>query len=270
MTQTPTPRRTFKLSVSWRDALEAAERMRPMHNGQPYIIRFTRSVRVQHFIAMLAFMALAITGLARAFDDTRLGQILVRLMGGLEQARQIHYLFALLLAVLAVYHTVDAADSYFVRRIRAVMLPTRQDWKDFVQVLLLNLGKSNKLPLYDRYSYEEKGVYWSVALSVLLLGFSGLVMWFPAHISHVIPWQIYPYAVVLHRWVAIFVVAVVALAHTYQVLLRKRNLSIFTGRMTLDDMRAEHPVELAYLERAEKLTNETQWPQELKFHVTER
>jgi len=49
-----------------------------------YVLRFTLSERIQHFLLLGSLLVLALTGLSLMFHDTALGRFMIRLEGGLE------------------------------------------------------------------------------------------------------------------------------------------------------------------------------------------
>ncbi len=261
---------TYRRSVSRRDALDARKRLQALNKGQGVVTRFSWVRRFEHAVLMVTFTALALTGLTRAFTEFALAQRLLVLMGGSEQVRSWHYRFALVLGALAIFHLAGLAESILIKRQSASMLVKMKDVQQALQVLMLNLGLTRRVPLYDRYTFEEKFVYWVTSLGVLTLGLTGVVMWFPNLVSQVLPGIVYPYAVIIHRWMAVFATAVLLLVHTYQVFLRQRNNSIFTGVMTAGEMEEEHPVELAYLQQAAQLDESKQWPQAVEFSLEAR
>jgi cytochrome b subunit of formate dehydrogenase len=256
--------KSFNRPVSKREAVDAFKRLEPMRGGRPELIRFTLWPRIEHLILMITFGVLALTGLLQTFDNLVPVRQFLLLLGGLEAVQQIHHLFGLILCGLAVFHTLNILDGFFVRRETGKLLPEKSDFGHFIQYLT-----SNKLPLFERYSFDEKFVYWATFIGVGVLSITGLSMWFPTWITVVLPGSFFPYAVVIHRWQAIFAVVVIALLHTYQVLLRKKNISIFTGRMSIDDMREDHPVELAYLEKLANLVQAGGLPKSIEFTVEE-
>lgn len=255
----------FNRPVTQREAVEAFKRLKPVREDQPELIRFSLGPRIEHFTLLIAFIMLAVTGLAQTFDNVTLGQQFLLFWGGLETVQRIHRLFALVLLGLSVYHLLNILDSYFVRRQVSKLLPEKSDLEHLVQFLTLN-----KLPLFERYSFDEKFVYWVTVVAVSVLSITGLGLWFPTWVTLVLPGSYFQYAVAIHRWQAIFAVTVVLTLHTYQVFLRKRNLSIFTGRMSIEDMQEDHPVELAQLEKLADLAQSGILPKVVEFSVEER
>jgi cytochrome b subunit of formate dehydrogenase len=264
MSDTSEPTRQVKVfnrPVSQREAVEAFKRLHFVRQGQPEVIRFWLGQRIEHLLLLVSFGGLALTGLAQTFDNFVLGRQLLLSLGGLESAQRVHHLFALVLGALSIYHALNILDSVFVRRQISKLLPEKSD----SQFLTLN-----KLPLFDRYSFDEKFVYWVVFFSVGILGLTGLSLWFPTWVTLVLPGSYFQYATAIHRWQAIFAVTVLVLLHTYQVLLRKRNFSIFTGRISLEDMQEDHPAELAYLEKVSEQVQTGVLPKTIEFTVEER
>jgi len=261
---TPTSR-FFNRPVSKREAVDALKRMGPVQNGRQELIRFTLWQRLEHLILMITFSVLAVTGLSQTFDNLASVRQLELLLGGLEGVQQIHHLFGLILCGLAIFHALNILDSFFVRQEPGKMLPQKSDFEHFLQYFTLK-----KLPLFERYSFDEKFVYWVTLIAVGVLSVTGLSMWFPAWVTIVLPGSFFPYAVVIHRWQTIFVVIVILVLHIYQVLLRKKNFSIFTGRISIEDMLEDHPVELAYLEKLSALVQTGSLPKTIEFTVEER
>lgn len=93
-----------------------------------------------------------------------------------------------------------------------------------------------------------------------MLGITGLMQWFPVATTYYLPGWIIPVGRAIHKWQAVFLVAVMITWHLYHSCIKKLNTSIFTGMLSLEDMQSEHPLELAYLEHAAALTNNSTWP----------
>ena len=77
------------------------------------------------------------------------------------------------------------------------MMPTLQDWRDFVAHNKWFFGKGPK-PQFDRWTYWEKFDYFAVFWGVFIIGSSGLVMWFPAFFTRFLPGWIINIALIIH------------------------------------------------------------------------
>lgn len=147
------------------------------------------------------------------------------------------------------------------------MLPGISDLEHFFQILKLNLGLSKILPQYNRYSIDEKFIYWLTLTTCAGLIATGLVMWYPSIVTQVLPGWIFAFSAVFHKWLAFLLVGVTILLHGYQVFLRRMNFSIFSGRMSHAVMEEDHPVELAWLETAAAHADAENWPQVVMYKV---
>ncbi|HEY3311600.1 MAG TPA: cytochrome b/b6 domain-containing protein [Anaerolineales bacterium] len=261
--------KTFNRLVFRREAVEALTRLLPLGADPGQVERFSTGVRIEHFILTVTVFGLALTGLAQTFEGSFIARQLLFAMGGLNAAQQVHHILGLTLDVLVIYHALILIDGLFVRRRPGKMMPEWNDLANLGRLIGFALGFSKKQPLYDRYSLDEKVIYWLSATSLAVLVVTGFVLRYPTWITQVLPGGVFPFAVVFHRWQAILLVAVVILLHGYQVLLRGANRSMFTGKISLDEMQVEHPVELAYLEQAAATVKSKPWPQRVKFTIDE-
>jgi formate dehydrogenase subunit gamma len=265
----PSKPATITRSISEREAVIASKKLVTSRDGTVYVVRFSLLARVLHFLLLLAVTGLAFTGLAQVLYHTFLGELSLSLLGGVEATQAIHHVFAVLLAVLVVFHVLDIVESMFVRKQTPGMLPRGLDLQAFFQMLKFNLGLSKQKPRFDRFSYEEKAVYWLLTLGILLLGVTGLIQWFPIQVTLFLPGITIPYASILHRWEAILVILVVFIWHLYQVLYSKVDASIFSGRKSRADMLRDHPLELEYLEKAAASIGSPTWPVVIELNLTE-
>ena len=243
-----------------REAMEAASRFRVAENGTHYVIRFTPEQRIQHWILLLSFTTLGITGLAQTFYNTAVGNFVLEALGGIDSARQIHHVAAFVFGVEAIYHfSISIYEMFVYRRISRIW----PDWSDFtnlMDMLRLNLGLSHRHPKFDRFNFEEKAEYWALIWGTIIMGATGLMQWFPLQVTSILPGWIIPVAHAFHRWEAILAVLAILTWHMYHTLIKTRNYSIFNGAMNIAQMEEDHPLELAYLEQAAMALKGGTWP----------
>ena len=72
------------------------------------------------------------------------------------------------------------------------MLPSFQDFVDFLDAIRFNLGLARKHPHYDRYSFEEKLEYWAVVWGTAVMVITGFLLWNPISATKLPPWQLDP------------------------------------------------------------------------------
>ncbi len=236
-----------KRRVTRRQLVEAASRLRVDVNGNPYVVRFSPSQRIEHLLLIISFTMLALTGLPQRYADTGVGMLLLRLFGGIETARQVHHTFALLFALEAAYHLGVFAYDVIIKRQWSDMMPRRSDLEHFTQMIRYNLGKADKRPYFGRYTFEEKAEYWALVWGTAVMGITGVMQWFPTIVTRWLPGSAIPVARAFHSWEAVLAVAAILVWHTYHVVIKTRNKSIFTGIMSIEEMEEEHPAELEYI-----------------------
>jgi formate dehydrogenase subunit gamma len=252
--------------IYYRDAVDAVKRLRFTPNGDRYVVRFPLGQRVEHFILILSFTTLAITGLAQTYSNTHLGSFILSVFGGIDSSRQIHHVAAFVFGIQSLYHVVKFIDDAFVHRRPGKMLPAWSDVSDAVQMIKFNLGLALRRPRFDRYNFEEKAEYWALVWGTIIMGVTGIIQLFPAQLTMILPagWVI-PVGRILHRWEAILAVLAILTWHFYHSVIKKLNLSIFNGNMSIEEMKEEHPLELAYLEQASAAIQNRFWPVEIEI-----
>lgn len=215
--------------------------------------RFTLSQRVEHFLVIVSFTLLVLTGVPQKYAGAGWAQTLMGWMGGIENTRRIHHAAAVLLILEAVLHIVLVGYRVYVRGARVTgILPNLKDIYDFLGVLRYNLGLQQERPLYDRYNFEEKIEYWAVIWGTVIMVLTGFVLWNPIATTHYLPGEIVPISKAAHGGEALLALLSILTWHFYGVHLRHFNKSIFTGKLSREEMLEEHPLELARIEAGEE------------------
>lgn len=264
---------TIKRYIRYRDAVDAAKRLRIAADGGQYVVRFSLGQRIEHLILILSFTTLAITGLSQTYYNTAFGNFILTLLGGIDSFRQVHHVAAFVFGAQSLYHVAAFIDEAFVRRRISKMFPAWSDVTDAIQMIKFNLGLALHHPRFDRYNFEEKAEYWALVWGTIAMGATGLMQWFPVQLTAVFPGWIIPAARALHRWEAILAVLAILTWHFYHSVIKTLNLSIFTGNMTIEQMKEEHPLELAYLEQAAAAIHNKLWPVPIEIlldHIDEQ
>lgn len=264
-----TKQTTIKRYIYYREALEAARRLVHTSSGDQYVVRFFLGQRIEHLILIISFTTLAITGLAQTYYDTILGNLTLTVFGGIDSSRQIHHVAAFIFGIQSIYHLGNFLEDLFVRRYITRMLPAWNDITDLMQMLKFNVGLAKKQPLFDRYNFEEKAEYWALVWGTLVMGITGLMQLFPRLVTEIFPGWVIPVGRTLHRWEAILAVLAILTWHVYHTMIKTRNFSIFTGKMTIEQMEEEHPLELMYLEEASRALQNRSWPVLIEIKVPE-
>jgi len=207
--------------------------------------RFPLARRIEHLTMLLSFTTLGLTGLPQKFPTAAFSIAFVNLLGGIENLRSIHHVAAIIMMLGTVWHLLVFGYMAYVRRTRLSMLPSLQDAKDGIQTLLYNLGFAKTFPQMGRYTFEEKMEYWAFVWGTAVMVATGFMMWNPLATVKFLPGEAIPAAKAAHGGEAVLAVLAIIIWHMYGVHVKRFNKSMFTGKMSEEDMLHEHPLELA-------------------------
>jgi formate dehydrogenase gamma subunit len=207
--------------------------------------RFPLARRIEHWIMFLSFTTLALTGLPQRFSSAPVSIAFVGILGGIENLRRIHHFAAIVMMLGTAWHILVFGYMAYVRRTRFSMLPSLQDIKDGWQALMFNLGFSKSFPQMGRYTFEEKMEYWAFVWGAIIMGATGFMMWNPISTVKFLPGEAIPAAKAAHGGEALLAVLAIIIWHLYGVHIKRFNKSMFTGKMSEEEMLHEHPLELA-------------------------
>jgi formate dehydrogenase gamma subunit len=210
--------------------------------------RFDISQRVEHFIFLLSFTVLGITGLVQKYSDSTISQQIIRSFGGIENTRQIHHWAAVVMMIVSIFHILNLLYRIYVLRVPWSMMPVIEDIKHLIHDIGYYLGIRKEQAYYGRYNYAEKMEYLAVVWGTIIMGITGFMMWNPIVTTEYLPGQFIPAAKAAHGAEAILAVLSILLWHFYHVHLRHFNKSMFTGKLTREEMKEEHPAELAEID----------------------
>ena len=100
-----------------------------------------------------------------------------------------------------------------------------------------------------KFNFGEKFEYWAVVWGTAVMIITGFILWNPISATRLIPGNWIPVALEAHGWEAVLAAASIVIWHLYNVLIKHRNKSMFTGTLSHTIMEEEHLLELERLER---------------------
>jgi cytochrome b subunit of formate dehydrogenase len=228
--------------------------------GDEWFTRFVPFERFLHFLVVTSFLLLVITGMPLKFYYAGWARYIFALIGGPETARMLHRFGALVTFTYFALHLGSLAGKtwrgrsrlrdpetgrFQIKRLWPVlfgpdsMVPTLQDWRDLKAHNQWFFGKGAK-PQFDRWTYWEKFDYFAVFWGVAIIGFSGLVMWFPESITRVLPGWIINIALILHSDEALLAAGFIFSIHFFNTHFRIEKFPmdtvIFSGRISKTEL----------------------------------
>jgi formate dehydrogenase subunit gamma len=201
--------------------------------------RFTLGQRWEHGILIISFTVLLLTGLPQKYFASW-GHFILTTPGSLLLVRQIHHIAAVILTLEAVYHVGHGIYLMARQRLSSAIFPSWQDVADAWQMIKYLLFLSKKKPPSGKYNFEQKFTYWFLFVGIGIMVITGFTLWFPLVWTRVLPGGIIPAAQLAHSSEAIAAGVFIVIWHFYHVHLQRLNLSIFTGKLDEEDMRAFH------------------------------
>jgi len=228
--------------------------------GGEWFTRFLPFERFLHFLVVTSFLLLVITGMPLKFYYTDWAKTMFSIIGGAETARALHRLGAIVTFLYFGLHLASLLGNSWrgrgkirdpqtgkpsLKRLRQVlfgadsMIPTLQDWRDFVAHNKWFFGKGPK-PQFDRWTYWEKFDYFAVFWGVAIIGASGLVMWFPTFFTRFMPGWIINIALIIHSDEALLAAGFIFSIHFFNTHFRIEKFPmdtvIFSGRVSKNEM----------------------------------
>ncbi|MCZ7551188.1 MAG: hypothetical protein M5U05_01175 [Anaerolineales bacterium] len=216
--------------------------------SQVFYHRFDLSQRIEHILLLTSFTTLGITGLAQKFIDSPISLFVIQALGGIESTRRIHHIAAFVLAWVSVYHVLAVLYRLTVLRVPLTMMPLIEDFKHLFDDLAYYFGFRKTRAYYGRYNYAEKVEYFAVVWGTIIMAITGFMMWNPLTTTQFLPGEVIPAAKAAHGAEAVLAVLAIIIWHTYHVHFKRFNRSMFTGKLSEQEMEEDHPAELELIE----------------------
>lgn len=216
------------------------------------VVRMTRTVRIQHFLLLSSFTVLVLTGFALAYPDS----IFAWMFGSSEVPRRIiHRIAGVVMIALGVYHVAFMAGTKEGRQGVRDFWFRWKDARDLFDVLKYYLGLSDKPARMGRFTYGEKMEYWAVVWGTIVMGVTGLMIWYNVTTSKLLPRWWIDVATTIHFYEAILATLAIIVWHLYNVIADPdaypMNWAWFDGKMSKHYYEHEHALAAEELRKDE-------------------
>ncbi len=212
------------------------------------ILRMNTGQRWQHAALAVSFIALAVTGFALKFPDSWIGHLL----GSSEPFRRwAHRIAGVALLLVGAYHIVYLFVTKDGRRLAQDIRPATSDLTDALGSGQYLAGLRREKPKIGRFGYAEKMEYWAVVWGTIVMGVTGLMIWFKLGVTHFLPRWAVDVALTIHYYEAMLACLAIVVWHFYHVVfdpdVYPLNLACWDGRVSSHWYAEEHPLDVKTL-----------------------
>jgi len=222
------------------------------HGGHALYVRMSLNERVQHGTLVVSFITLVITGFALKFPEAWwVAPFRSVYPGAINIRSAIHRIAGVVMVLASLYHVYYLAVVPRGRQLLKDLLPGPQDLRDVFAVVRYNLGWSSVRPKFGRFSYIEKSEYWALVWGTILMGATGVILWFDNTFMNLLSKLGWDVARTVHYYEAWLATLAIIVWHFYFVIFNPDiypiNLAFWKGTLTEREMLDEHPLELEKL-----------------------
>jgi formate dehydrogenase subunit gamma len=213
-------------------------------DGTVLVERFAPIRRAEHWLVLITFVVLVVTGFPQKFHTTGWARWVFQALGGLDMVRSIHRIAGIVFAVHVSLHVLGFIVGILTHKMRWTMLPVPQDLRDAWQNLQYYLGFRKAPPQFPKFDYRQKFEYLGIVLGGMVMITSGLILLYPIETASLLPGEVIPAALVAHSNEAMLALLVLVVWHVYGSTLSPEvfpgDRSIFNGYIPLHELRERH------------------------------
>jgi len=231
-------------------------------------LRMNPAERIQHFLLILTFTILIVTGLPLIFYELKIFKSLMSFERAFYIRGVLHRIAAMILIVNIIWHFFY---TIFTKRGRSnfkEMIPKFKDVRDAWDLFWHNVGLTQLLykkgvlktffekhpywlfekePEFGRYNFIEKFEYLAVAWGSFVMILSGFFMWNLELSLRLFPLWVHDIFVIIHGYEAMLAFLAIIIWHMYNVHLNPEVFPMskiwLNGKISGHELRTLHPLE---------------------------
>ncbi|HSC78015.1 MAG TPA: cytochrome c3 family protein, partial [Candidatus Acidoferrales bacterium] len=180
--------------------------------------RMTRGFRFAHALVMVSFSILVYTGFALKYPESWWAQPVIHWESGLGLRGWLHRIAGVILLAATAGHLIHLATDRRARACIAAMRPGLGDWREFLARMRYYFGLSEHPPHGIRVGYIEKAEYWAFLWGTMVMGVTGLLLWFENFTLEFFPKWVADASTAIHFYEAILASLAILVWHFYWVI----------------------------------------------------
>lgn len=220
---------------------------------QPHVVvrRFSTWTRATHAVLAASVFGLVLTGMPLRYQDAFWSKPVLSAWGLVGTAPVLHRVFACGFFLAGAMHLAGLIGAFVTRRLRLrdvfgpdSIVPKLQDARNIPKNLRY-MKDQGPQPDFGRFTYWEKFDYLAEIWGLLVIGISGLVMWFPVTAAHYLPGWAVNAALIFHAYEALLAMGFLFAIHFFNTHLRSEVFPVdpvmFSGNIPLEEVRHRYP-----------------------------
>lgn len=235
-------------------------------NEKKSYIRWSVNERMQHWLLAVSFTILVLTGFALKYPESWWVRPFTVVAWFSDLRGLLHRIAGGAFLLLGFYHIFYMLGTKRGRQLFNAFIPRLQDIRDLSQNLSYNLGLLKHSPKFGHFSYMEKAEYLALIWGAVIMGVTGLMLWFENITLILFPKWVIDLVTVIHLYEAWLATLAIVVWHFYYVIFKPdvypMNTSMIDGKLTEKEMREEYFLEWEELQNLLEKQRESEYQHE--------
>lgn len=217
-----------------------------------YFRRFSPVWRWIHGLFAISTMTLILTGTSLLFSHTDWAKAVVTFLGGPKMEGIIHRTAAVTWLSIFLFHLAVVGRNIWEKRATfnwfggTSLIPSMTDLRDLKAMFLWFFGRAER-PDFCHWTYWQRFDYWAPFWGAMVIGSSGIILFFPEKTATVLPGWVFNIATLIHAEEALLAAVFLNTVHFFNVHFRPERFpmstTIFTGAIPLEEFKHDHRLE---------------------------
>ncbi|MCP4703468.1 MAG: hypothetical protein GY865_02565 [candidate division Zixibacteria bacterium] len=211
---------------------------------KPQMTRMNLNEVWQHYLLMISFIVLVLTGFSLRFSEAYWVQLLFGWEGGFPLRGILHRIAGVIMMISSIWHFIylfTPRGKQFFKD----MIPNVTDWRNLIQLMGYNLGLKENKPKFGRFMYVEKIEYWALIWGTIVMIVTGLLLWLDNLAIIWVPKGFLDVMLVIHYYEAWLAMLAIIIWHMYSTIFNPgiypMNPAWINGKMPIEMYKHEHP-----------------------------
>jgi formate dehydrogenase gamma subunit len=214
---------------------------------EEFHVRWHGNERIQHWSLAISFALLVVTGFALKYPDVWWAREFVGFEWLFNLRGLLHRIAGAFFLALSFYHLYYMIFTRRGRSLTGAFAIGIQDIKDVISNVLYYIGIKKSPPRFDHFNYMEKVEYYALVWGTIVMGVTGLMLWFDEWTLAFFPRWTVDLVTVIHLYEAWLATLAIIVWHLYFVIFNPDvypvNTAMISGKISDEELRDEYFLE---------------------------